>query len=213
MNGPLSAKALEPDAQRRGGGEVHTLRVAADRVPDEELVRRALEREPWAEETIYRRHVAFVAGISLRLLRNQAEAEDVTQETFALALEQLGKLRDPQALRSWLARIAVSRVRRRFRRQRILQTLGIGRACDAELESVAAPGASAEVRAELAALSRVLAKLPMEQQIAWTLRHIEGEELEQVARACDCSLATAKRRIDAAEARIRLHVRLSQEAT
>jgi RNA polymerase sigma-70 factor (ECF subfamily) len=59
----------------------------------------------------------------------------------------------------------------------------------------------------------VLAKLPTEQQIAWTLRHIQGEELEQVARACDCSLATVKRRIDAAEARIRLHVRLSQEAT
>src|SRR5687767_12898654 len=102
MKGPLSADALDSSAQPRGGGEVHTLRVAADRVPDEELVRRALRGEPWAEEAIYRRHVTFVAGISLRLLRNQAEAEDVTQETFALALEQLGKLRDPQALRGWL---------------------------------------------------------------------------------------------------------------
>jgi RNA polymerase sigma-70 factor (ECF subfamily) len=35
------------------------------------------------------------------------------------------------------------------------------------------------------------------------LRHVEGEALEQVAAACGCSLATVKRRIDAADTQIR----------
>jgi RNA polymerase sigma-70 factor (ECF subfamily) len=35
-------------------------------------------------------------------------------------------------------------------------------------------------------------------RVAWVLRYVEGEALEEVARLCDCSLATAKRRITAA---------------
>jgi RNA polymerase sigma-70 factor (ECF subfamily) len=157
--------------------------------------------------------VTFVAGLALRLLRSQMEAEDVTQETFAIALEQLGKLREPESLRSWLAQIALSRVRRRFRRKRVLGALGLDRSMPEDLERLAAPGLSGEMRAELAALDRVLTALPAEQRIAWTLRHVEGEPLEDVARACDCSVATAKRRIAAAEARVKLHVRLSEAAT
>jgi RNA polymerase sigma-70 factor (ECF subfamily) len=42
----------------------------------------------------------------------------------------------------------------------------------------------------------------VEQRLAWTLRHIEGERLEDVAARCGCSLATAKRRIAAAHAHL-----------
>jgi RNA polymerase sigma-70 factor (ECF subfamily) len=36
--------------------------------------------------------------------------------------------------------------------------------------------------------------------VAWLLRHVEGERLQDVALACGCSLATAKRRIASAQA-------------
>ena len=36
-------------------------------------------------------------------------------------------------------------------------------------------------------------------RVAWTLNYVEGETLEEVARLCGCSLATAKRRIAAAQ--------------
>jgi RNA polymerase sigma-70 factor (ECF subfamily) len=39
-------------------------------------------------------------------------------------------------------------------------------------------------------------------RIAWTLRYVEREKLEEVARLCGCSLATAKRRIAATQAAI-----------
>jgi RNA polymerase sigma-70 factor (ECF subfamily) len=38
--------------------------------------------------------------------------------------------------------------------------------------------------------------------VAWTLRHVEGQKLEEVAQYCRCSLATAKRRISAAHTRM-----------
>jgi RNA polymerase sigma-70 factor (ECF subfamily) len=46
------------------------------------------------------------------------------------------------------------------------------------------------------------------QSAAWELRYVDGHKLEQVASLCDCSLATAKRRIAAADAIVRQHVQL-----
>ena len=64
------------------------------------------------------------------------------------------------------------------------------------------PGMSPERRALLSKVYQVLEGLPIEQRLAWTLRFVEGEKLEDVAQQCACSLATAKRRISAAHARI-----------
>ena len=47
-----------------------------------------------------------------------------------------------------------------------------------------------------------LDRVPASDRIAWTLRYIEGQQLEEVAGICGCSLATAKRRISAAQERI-----------
>jgi RNA polymerase sigma-70 factor (ECF subfamily) len=62
------------------------------------------------------------------------------------------------------------------------------------------------MRAELALLDRMLARLPTKERMAWMLRYVEGCELPEVARMCGCSLATAKRRIAAAHERVAAHV-------
>jgi RNA polymerase sigma-70 factor, ECF subfamily len=184
---------------------------SGEAIPDEELVGRAQRGDAWAEEAIYRRHVRHVFGLAARLLRNSVEAEDVVQDTFAIALEQLGSLRDGAALRGWLGQIAVSQVRRRFRRKKLLRFLRIDAGIDdATLETLAEGTAPPDVCAELAVLGRLLATLPDEQRLAWMLRYVEGESLEDVARLLDCSLATAKRRIAAADARVQHHVRVRE---
>ena len=49
---------------------------------DEFLVARALDGDLWAEEALYRRHVATVLSLARRMLRNDADAEDVVQQSF-----------------------------------------------------------------------------------------------------------------------------------
>ena len=63
-----------------------------------------------------------------------------------------------------------------------------------------AHGAASGERVMVADLYRMLDTLSTEERLAWTLRHLEGEQLERVAELCGCSLATAKRRIAAAHA-------------
>jgi RNA polymerase sigma-70 factor (ECF subfamily) len=209
MSRRARAAAVEtPPAPRAADGRIVALPAEGD---DAALVARAVRGDRWAEEAIYRRHVHYVAGLALRLSRSRADMEDVVQDAFVTAFEHLAALRDGGALRGWLAQITVSKVRRRLRRRRLLGLLGLDDgAADATLEALAAPGISGEARAELAALDRVLAALPEEQRIAWMIRHVEGAGLDEVAVACACSLATAKRRIAAAEARVRLHVTLKE---
>jgi RNA polymerase sigma-70 factor (ECF subfamily) len=182
-------------------------------VEDAELVARVASGDRAAEEVIYRRHVQYVAGMVLRLLANPAEAEDVVQDTFAIALARVSSLRDPGALRPWLAQIAVRQVQRRVRRRRLLRMLGFDEGSDdGSFETIAASDASPEVRSELRELGRVLDGLPTAQRIAWCLRYVEGATLEEVAQACDCSLATAKRRIVAAHERVRTAVDVTDTA-
>jgi RNA polymerase sigma-70 factor (ECF subfamily) len=179
----------------------------ADAASDAQLVARAIEGDRWGREMLYRRHAAYLLAIAARLLGNRGEGEEVVQDTFVTAFEQLRSLREPAAVRGWLAQIAVSLVRRRLRRGRLMRALGLDRGAeDATLAALAAPGTSTDQRAELALVDKALAGVNANVRIAWMLRLVEGLELAEVASACGCSLATAKRRIAAAEAVVRAHI-------
>ncbi len=187
---------------------VESLPSRDEQVSDADLVQRARSGDQWALEMLYRRHVQLVAGTALRLLRNRADAEDVTQETFLLAFEKLAQLAEPAAFRGWLVRIAVSRVHRRFRTRKLRGLIFPWRDAEGEdisLEGEAHDDATAEQRAELALLDLALAALPLELRTAWLLRHVMGCAVEETAEACGCSLATVKRRISAAGEQIRRH--------
>lgn len=186
----------------------HSLLIrASDALTDAELVARAAGGDRWGREMLYRRHAAHLLGMTARLLGNSAEAEEIVQDTFVTAFAELASLREPASLRAWLAQIAVSLVRRRWRRARLLRLLGFDRSgADATLEALADAAAPPDQRAELALLDRVLLKMKPAYRIAWMLRQVEGLALDEVATACGCSLATAKRRISEGQALVRRHV-------
>jgi len=184
--------------------EVSAGSSARTELRDAELVERAKSKDRAAEELLYRIHVGAVGALSLRLLGRSSEAEDVVQDAFVTAFSRLTQLRDGRLFRAWLMRITVHEVHRRFRRRKLLRILGLDRGHDdASLALLASPVVSAEQRAELAALDRVLAELPPRQRVVWTLRHVEGCELAEIATACEASLATIKRWLSRADARVR----------
>jgi RNA polymerase sigma-70 factor, ECF subfamily len=159
-----------------------------------------------AEETLYRRHAPSVLRLATRLLRSREDALDVLQDTFVAAFEDAGALRDPDAFRPWLHRIAVRLVHRRFRRRKLLAMIGLGRAAEAiSLDDLADERVSPDARVELRWLDAALSELDDKTRIAWMLRHVEGLSLEETADACECSLATAKRRIAAGDAIVKSH--------
>lgn len=146
-------------------------------------------------EEIYRRYAPYVGRVALRLLGDRAEVDDLVQDVFVDAVRGLGTLRDPNAVRGWLAAVTTRAAARRLKRRRLRRLLRVDPPPD--FSALEAPGATADQRALLACLYTVLEAQPVDARNAWILRHIEGESLGTVAVLCGCSLATAKRRIAA----------------
>lgn len=84
---------------------------------EEALVQRACRGDMRAFERLYREHSGKVYGLCLRLTRDQASAEDATQETFINAWKGLKNFETRSSLATWLHRIAVNVVLARRRRQ------------------------------------------------------------------------------------------------
>lgn len=176
-----------------------------DSIPDDELVVRAQSGDPRAEEALFRRCAPAVGRTVERLLGSTSDADDLVQDTFLAAFDELADLRDPRAFRGWILQIAVRKAHRRFRRRKLMRALGLDRSEPPEvLGRLAAPGLDPDARAQLALLDARLAHVPLAQRTAWLLRRVEGRPLAEVAQACGCSLATAKRWITRAEATLGL---------
>jgi RNA polymerase sigma-70 factor (ECF subfamily) len=153
----------------------------------------ASARDPLEEA--FRNNARLVYAIALRILKSPQDAEDLMQDAFIQARRDLRDLTHPAAVRQWFAVATVRLARRRLHRRRLFSVFGTE---DVGYSEALAPDASPEQHSMLRSIYRVLDRLPVNERLAWTLRHIEGMSLEMVASACDCSLATAKRRIAAA---------------
>src|SRR4051812_33316377 len=178
----MPAGRSEPSAEH-GPPPVRSAKVNALGVApsDVELVERARSGDRWAQEAIFRRYVGIVGRLARRLLGDRDDADDVVQETFTTALRSLDSVTDASGLRRWLLAITVRRVRRAHRKRKLLRMLGLERSsASLGLAQSAAPDVSPEVRADLSRIDAMLHRLPTEERLAWMLRHVEGETLEEV---------------------------------
>lgn len=160
---------------------------------DAALVAALNNGHPGAPAELFDRYGGHVQAVLVNVLGVDDELPDLLQETFAQAFAGVGKLRDGNKLKAWLSRIAVFTARgciRRRTRGRWLRFFA-----PETLPEARATGASAETREAVAATYRALAGLDADLRIAFALRFIHGMKLNEVAEACEVSLATAKRRL------------------
>jgi RNA polymerase sigma-70 factor (ECF subfamily) len=134
------------------------------------------------------------------LLGRADEVDDLVQDVFLDAIRGLRSLREPGALRAWLATVTVRHARRRLRRRSLLSMLGLDRGTD--VEGLVAEGEPKEMRARVMAIYAALDRVPADARIAWILFTVEGHSLEEVGALGGYSRATAHRRIQAAQAAV-----------
>ncbi len=148
-------------------------------------------------ERLFRSFAPYVAGTAIRLLGRDQEIEDVVQDVFVEAIRGISALRDPDRITGWLSAVTVRVAMRRLHTRRIARLIGVGDRWDPTW--LIAPEASPEQRTLLHQLYRLLEDFPAAERVAWTLRYLQGERLDEVAALCRCSLATVKRRIAAVQ--------------
>jgi len=160
---------------------------------------RAAEQRLGIEE-FFKRHASAVATLGLAMLQNVEEADDLVQDVFLKAWRAFDRLEDPEGARPWVMTIAIRLARTRLRRRKLTRLLF--RAEEPDFEQIAASAALPEHRDLVGHLYAILDKMPVELRLAWVLRYLEAETVENVAALCGWSLSTAKRRIHSAHARV-----------
>ena len=92
---------------------------------DIELVQRAQAGELDAFEALTSRYEQRVFSLALRMLRQEQDAEDVTQQTFLSALENLDGFRGEASFSTWLLRIASHAALKVIRKRKGLETVSL----------------------------------------------------------------------------------------
>jgi RNA polymerase sigma-70 factor, ECF subfamily len=125
-------------------------------------------------ERLYRRHVADVYHYALAVLRNPADAEDVTQTTFLNALRAYERGERPKAEQNWLIAIAHNVCRQRFRQsQRRPREVSLDEDVADRVVDDEAPTAD-DIR-------RALGQLAFNQRAALVMRELEGRSYADIA--------------------------------
>jgi RNA polymerase sigma-70 factor (ECF subfamily) len=88
-------------------------------IETEVLIRRYQEGDELAIGALVRRYQNYVYRLCFLVMRNEQDAEDMTQETFIRAFRALPRfeIREGKSFEAWLYRIAVNRCRSRMRRK------------------------------------------------------------------------------------------------
>ena len=192
-------------------------RAFAERLNDEDLVRLARERDEAAVRAITGRYNRRLFRIARSILRNDAEAEDVVQETYVRAFTGLHLFRGDAAFGTWITRIAMNEALGRLRRRRPTvdwETYGANRN-EAEIINFPASAASidpektmaqSEVRA---VLEHAIDELPDTFRAVFVTRIVEGMSVEETADLFGLQPETVKTRLH--RARVLLRAELDRQ--
>jgi len=164
---------------------------------DAQLVEWSLTGNRTAFATIVKRYQSLVCSITYNATGSLSLSEDLAQETFFAAWEQLSELRDPARLRSWLCGITRFLVGKEFRRQG-REPIHAAEALDAIEEpqsQEASPSALAVSREEEAILWRALERIPDAYREPLILFYREEKSIERVAAELELSEDAVKQRL------------------
>jgi len=204
--------APSPDTSRAA----RSAHSAAEAVYDAELVRRfnAGDEDAFLEIMTRYRERTFV--IARSLLRNHADAEEITQDTFIRAHRGLARFRGDSSLATWLHRIAVNLARNRywyfFRRCRhatLSLDCPLSDDSTATLVDLVAADDPDPARAASAAefshiIQACMEKLPARQREILTLRNVLHCPYEKIADSLGITVGTVKSRVARARENVRV---------
>jgi RNA polymerase sigma-70 factor (ECF subfamily) len=150
---------------------------------------------PEAAAALYDRVAGRVNRLVARMLGADPEHDDVVHQVFLNVFSSVGSLREAAALDGWVVGLTVNTVRRELRRRKYRRLLRLDVAATVGSDEASAPGLDPERQMVAHRFYAALERMAVDDRIAFSLRTIEGCALAEVAVACGCSLATAKRRV------------------
>ena len=201
--------SLESLEESPGAGD-----LANDDLSEKETIRLAQEGNAAAFERLYRRYSGRVYSLCLRILKNDSEAEDLTQEAFLLLFRKIHTFRGEARFSTWLHRLTSNLVLMRFRKKRYPEvsldaTLEPGKEDSRPPIELGGPDLRLSGVVDHMNLSRAIEQLPDGYKEMFILHDVEGYEHHEIAAILGCTSGNSKSQLYKARLRLR---ELLQEA-
>ena len=180
------------------------------------LVHAAKAGDVSAFESLVKKYDRNVFRIANHITHNREDAEDVVQDAFLKAYENLEQFQGQSKFYTWLVRIAVNEALMKLRKRRPERTVSLDEDVKTEEDSLPrevadwSPNPEQQYsQAELKdILTRTIQGLPQGFRTVFVLRDVEGLSTEETAEALDLSIPAVKSRL--LRARLQLRDRLSR---
>jgi RNA polymerase sigma-70 factor (ECF subfamily) len=180
---------------------------ASDRGESERsLVQRAQHGDEQAFATLFQLHRNRVHSVCLRMTKDMAEAEDLTQEAFLQVFRRIGLFRCDCAFSTWVYRIAVNTVLMKLRRRKALP-LSLDEPVSSESSSLRRDIGRTDLRLSGAidriALRRAMRELSKSCRKILVLHEVQGYQHHEIAKMLDCSIGNSKSQLHRAKMKMR----------
>ena len=150
------------------------------------LIERTLAGDGNAFAELVERFQRRLFRVALAIVRDEAEADTITQDTFVQAYTHLSSFEGRAGFETWLTRIAINRSRDYLRRRRFISLFRVN---DEGIEELSIepvddrPDAERQLHASQLriAITRAERRLSAQQKIIFRLRHHEDLPLEEIA--------------------------------
>jgi len=174
-----------------------------DREADQALVERVQAGDKQAYGLLVAKYQRKLLRLVSRLVRDTAEAEDVTQEAFIKAYRALPNFRGDSAFYTWLYRIGVNTAKnwlvangRRAPTSTELDNEDAENYGESDLlRDVDTPERLLMSKQIGETVNSAMAELPEELRTAISLREVDGLSYEEIAQVMDCPIGTVRSRI------------------
>lgn len=174
----------------------------SEKAADRALVDRVRSGDKRAFDLLVLKYQTRIVKLVGRYVRDQAEAEDVAQETFLKAYRAIDRFRGDSAFYTWIYRIAINTAKNHLvAMDRRTPAGGLESAesdmmeRDARFEDIATPERLAMKDEIQSTLVGAIDALPVDLRTAVTLRELDGMSYEEIADAMDCPIGTVRSRI------------------
>lgn len=174
-----------------------------DREADQALVERVQAGDKQAYGLLVAKYQRKLLRLVSRLVRDPAEAEDVTQEAFIKAYRALAGFRGDSAFYTWLYRIGVNTAKNWLvaNKRRTPTSTELDNE-DAEnygesdlLRDVDTPERLLMTKQIGETVNAAMSELPEELRTAISLREVDGLSYEEIAQVMECPIGTVRSRI------------------
>ena len=156
---------------------------------------------------LYSLHKRRIYSLCMRMVGNNAEAEDLTQEAFLQLHRKMDSFRGESAFSTWLHRLTINVVLMHLRKRGLsLTSLDEAMEPSSEERSARSFGAADLYLAgaiDRLALERAVACLPAGYRLIFILHDIEGYEHNEIAALLDCSVGNSKSQLHKARLKLR----------